>query len=448
MNFISNTEKQRQEMLKSIGVKSIDELFADVPKQKILKKQLNLPSALSEKELLEELSSIAAKNANARTHKYFIGAGLYNRFIPSIVPHLVFRSEFYTSYTPYQAEASQGMLQAIYEFQSLVCSLTGMDAANASMYDGATALAEAVIMAKNISEKKEVLVAANIHPEYRAVLETYCWANSLAVKEIEFDNKKGTVSIEKLKKEISENTACFISQSPNFFGCIEDLAAIEKIVHAKKALFIVSVVEPSSLGLLEAPGTLGADIVVAEGQSLGSTLNFGGPGVGWMATKEEFLRHLPGRICGETVDLEGKRGFILTLQAREQHIRREKAASNICTNQALVALANTVYLSALGKSGFKRLAEINLQLAHYLAGELRKTRKAELVFSAPFYNEFVVMVKESADRFQKKLEEKGFIAGVPLGENFKGMENCLLLCATEMNSREQIDELIAIVKGL
>jgi len=444
LNFIPNTGKQIEEMMQSIGIKSIDELFVDIPEKILLKQELNLPEALSEQELLAELEKISSKNTHPNSVSYFLGAGSYNHYIPAAVPFLVMRSEFYTAYTPYQPEISQGMLQAIYEFQSLICSLTGMDVANASMYDGASALGEAMIMSCNITKRKKLLVSKSIHPQYRETLSTYSWAHGAEIKEISFD-KEGITFLEELKKEISEEIAAVMVQYPNFFGCVEDLEEIGKIAHEKGALFVVAITEPLALGLIEAPGKFGADIVLGEGQSFGNPMSYGGPGVGFMAVKNEFVRQIPGRLVGRTTDKEGKRGFIMTLQAREQHIRREKSSSNICSNEALAALASAVYLTLLGKSGLSKMAELNAQKANYLYEKLFGINGIKKVFNGKIFNEFVVKVKD-AKEIQKKLLKENIVAGYDLGNDYKELENCLLFCVTEMNSPEQIEKLIGVLK--
>ena len=358
MRYIPHTTKDQQEMLKSIGQSSIEELFADIPAKVKLKEETPLPQALSEPELLEELKKVSEKNKKASS---FLGGGSYNHFIPSVVKHIVSRSEFYTAYTPYQAEASQGILQIIYEYQSMICELTGMDVANASMYDGATAMAEAAMLACRHTRKKEIIVSSTVQPEYRKVLKTYAKGTDLGVTESSFTKEGLTPQ----NFELSADTACLILQQPNFFGSIEDVSSLAKRAHTAGALFIVSA-DPISLGLLKAPGDYGADIVVGEGQALGNPQSFGGPGLGIFAVKKALMRHIPGRVVGQTVDKDGKRAFCLTLQAREQHIRREKAFSNICSNEALAALAATVYLSVMGKSGLRKVAELCSQKANYL----------------------------------------------------------------------------------
>jgi len=407
MTYVPNTIKDQKEMLKTVGKPSVDELFADIPEKVKLKKEISLPKPLSEPELLEELKNLSEKN---KTSSSFLGGGSYNHFIPSVVKHIVSRSEFYTAYTPYQAEVSQGILQVIYEYQTMICELTGMDVANASMYDGATAMAEAAFLACRATTRKKVVVSRAVHPEYRKVLKTYTDGGQVDLVETD-DNMIG-----------GQGVACFILQQPNFFGCIEEVKGLADQFHSKGALFIV-VADPISLGILKAPGDYGADIVVGEGQSLGNPRNFGGPGLGIFAVKKPFIRQMPGRIVGQTVDKEGKRGFCLTLQTREQHIRREKAPSNICSNEALAALAATVYLSVMGKQGLRKVAELCLQKANYLKNKF----KGQLAFNTPTFKEFVI-------RTEKKI-------GLDLGQFYPEMKNHRLICVTELTKKEEMDKL-------
>ncbi len=414
MNFICNTEAQKKDMLKELGVSGIDALFRDIPKEIVLKKGAG--NGLSEAELAASISRLSKKNKTGLVS--FLGAGSYNHFIPAAVRHIVSRSEFYTAYTPYQAEMSQGMLQAIYEYQTMIAELTGMDVANASVYDGATALAEACIMACTITRKKKVVMPKSVHPEHREVVKTYCEAHDFLLEETE---------------EPDENTAALLIQNPDFFGNIKDISKIEK----GNALVIMSVVEASSLGLLK---TEGADIVVGEGQSFGNALHFGGPYLGIMATKDKYKRYLPGRLVGKTLDAEGEEGFILTLQAREQHIRRERACSNICSNEALCALAAAVQLALLGKNGLGELTKLNWQKAHYMADLL----KTKLVFDHDFYNEFVIRVKD-ARAVNEALLKDGIIGGLELEKLYPEMKGCLLFCVTEMIKKQDIDRAVDII---
>lgn len=442
MDFVPNTDEDRELMLREIGVEKISDLFKDIPDKLLLKDGLRIPKGLSEIEVKDLLRKISERNRV--NFPYFLGGGAYMHFIPSVVNHIVSRSEFYTSYTPYQAEISQGLLQAIYEYQTMICELTGMDVANASMYDGASALAESCIMAANITKRKEMLISRAVHPDYSAVVKTYCKAYGLSVVEIDF--KDGVTSINKLKTKVNDKTAAFLVQSPNFFGCIENLEEIERVVHSCGALFNVCVVEPTSLGVLKSPGSFNADIFVGEGHGFGNPVNFGGPYLGIMATKKMYVRHLPGRIAGATVDKEGEKGYILNLQAREQHIRREKASSNICSNEALNALAAAAYLAALGKSGLRNVSELCLQKSHYMANELVKAG-FELRFNAPFYNEFVVWV-ENAKKINGELLNNGIVGGLELGKYYPELGDCLLFCVTELNRREEIDRLVEVIKNI
>jgi len=400
MRYVPNTGQDQKDLLKSIGKQSIDELFKDIPDKVKLKDSLNLPNPLSEPELLEELKTYSKKN---KVNDNFLGAGSYNHFIPSVVKHIISRSEFYTAYTPYQPEMSQGILQVIYEYQTMICNLTGMDAANASMYDGATAMAEAALLACRVTNRKEILVSQTVHPEYRKVLQTYANGADLTVKELPYDKKSGLTDY---NLPITDFTACIIMQQPNFFGCIEDIDKIKK----NKSLLIVSV-DPISLGLLKPPA---ADIIVGEGQSLGNPRNFGGPGLGIFAVKKELVRQIPGRVVGQTVDLDGKRAFVLTLSTREQHIRREKATSNICSNEALCALAACVYLAVMGKQGMKKVAELCWQKANYL-----KKKLGNQTFSAPTFKEFVI-------KTDKKI-------GLDLGPLYPELNGHRLVCVTELS---------------
>src|SRR3989338_1909144 len=379
MHYVSNTEEQKKEMLEAVGVKNVLELFKDIPQELILKRKLNIPEALSEIEIKRLLENIAGKNKSNMAS--FLGAGAYRHFSPTIVNHLLLRGEFFTAYTPYQPEISQGMLQAIFEYQTMICKLTGMDVANASMYDNSSALAEAAIMAARIKKRNKILISKAVHPEHREVVKTYANANSLELIEMDYENGTTVLPDEK-------DFSAVLIQNPNFFGSIEDLNEISRFAHENDSLLVVSVNEPTSLGILKSPGSLGADIVVDEGQSFGNIITFGGPYVGFMAEKKEFMRQLPGRLAGQTFDSRGRRGFVLTLQAREQHIRREKATSNICTNQALNALAVVITLATFGKE-LRNLAMQNLQKAHYAAKELGKS-SIKKIFTAAFYNEFAI----------------------------------------------------------
>ena len=433
MHYVSNTEEQKKEMLETIGVNDIMDLFSDIPQNLILRQKLNIPSALSEIEIKRLLEKIASKNNTGSIS--FLGGGAYNHFIPTIVNHLLLRGEFFTSYTPYQPEVSQGMLQAIFEYQTMICSLTGMDLANASMYDNSSALAEAALMACRITGKKKVLISKAVHPEHREVVKTYTDANSIKLCEADFENGKTIVPEE-------NDFAAILIQSPNFFGAIEDLADISDFAHRNNGLLVVSVNEPTSLGILKSPGSYGADIVVGEGHSFGNPISFGGPFVGFMATKKEFMREIPGRLAGKTVDNEGRRGFVLTLQAREQHKRREKGTSNICTNQALNALAVTITLATLGKE-LKTLSMHNLQKAHY-AAESMDNAGLNVLFKAPFYNEFAVQVL-NIEKAKENMIKNNIVPGLELERFYPEMKNSMLICVTELHTKEQIDKLVEVL---
>lgn len=437
MQFVSHTEKDKKEMLHAIGVESVQELFADIPKKVLIEGNLDIPAALDEKDLRKEIESIAAMNKTAKQLALFLGAGCYNHFIPATVPAILGRSEFYTAYTPYQPEISQGILQAMFEWQTFVCLLTGMDLANASMYDGAEATAEAMIMAANFTGKRRVLIAKSMNPEYKEVVETYANAGNLLLKGIEVSD---------LEKEIDGETACFIVQQPNFFGCIEQLDEIEKTVHAQGALLVVAVAEALSLGFLQPPGKANADIIAMDVQSFGNPMGFGGPAAGVIACKQQLLRHIPGRLVGKTIDSEGKEGFILTLQAREQHIRREKAGSNICSNQTLCALAATVFLATVGENGLRTIAAENHKNALCLAEGLRRLG-FEFPFGNNFFNEFVVK-KKGIRLLQEKLLRGGIVFGYLLEKKFPELKDCVLLAATEMNDRGELDKLFAALEEL
>jgi len=439
MHYISNTGEQRMEMLNAIGADSIMDLFKDVPAGLVLKREFKLPPAVSEIEVKRLLENLASKNSSGMLS--FLGGGAYSHYIPAIVQHLILRGEFFTSYTPYQAEASQGMLQSIFEYQTMVCSLTGMDVANASMYDNSSALAEAAIMSCRIKGKKRVLVAKAIHPEHREVVKTYLKANSIELAEIGHENLLTKINGINKSNSFGDFSAVLV-QNPNFFGSIENLKEIEKFAHENDALLVASVNEPTSLGILNSPGSYGADIVVGEGQSFGNSLSFGGPYVGFMATKKEYLRQMPGRIVGQTLDSNEKRGFVLTLQAREQHIRREKATSNICTNQALNALAMTITLATYGKE-LRNLAIQNMQKAHYAAKILRE-KGIKIISATPFYNEFVVNIN-NIHKLKQHCYKNNIIPGLELEKFYPELKNTLLVCVTEMHTKDDIDNLVQVL---
>jgi len=430
-------------MLRQIGLESPEELFQSIPAELRLSNALQTPDALSEIELLRNFENLAAQNIAAQ-RACFLGAGAYSHYIPTVVDHILSRSEFFTAYTPYQPEISQGTLQVIFEFQTLVCQLTGMEVANASMYDGSTALAEAVLMAERVTKRSKVIVAGAIHPEYLEVVHTYVQHAGIELQHTALDPDSGQVNPADLR--LDENAAALVVQSPNFFGCIEDVAALSNAAHRAGALLIAVITEPISLGLLKSPGACGADIVVAEGQSFGVPLSFGGPYVGLFATQEKFARQMPGRLVGEAFDKQGRRGFVLTLATREQHIRREKATSNICTNEGLIALAATVYLETMGRRGLQEVAAQCAQKAAYAARRIAEIEGFSLPLSAPRFNEFVARAPIAAVELLSRLaKNKQLTGGLALSRYFKDRPNDFLVCVTETNSRKDID---ALVDGL
>jgi glycine dehydrogenase subunit 1 len=434
-------------MLDAIGVRSSEELFADIPSKLRLKRGLDLPPPLSESGLKRQMKALAGKDADVDRYSSFLGAGAYNHFVPAAVSHLVFRAEFFTAYTPYQPEISQGTLQAIYEYQTLICQLTGMEVANASMYDGSTALAEAVLMAHRINGRQEVLMPRAVHPEYRMVCRTYASKLGLRLLELPY-TEKGTTDLKQVKAALSPRTSCVVVQSPNFFGALEMLEETAEVAHEAGALLVVAVAEPVSFGIIKSPGDSGADIVIGEGQSFGNHLNFGGPYLGFFATKEAYLRSMPGRLVGQTEDKHGRIGYVLTLSTREQHIRREKATSNICTNEGLCALTATVYLSLLGRTGLRELALLNLRKTAYAKAAMSKLRGFEVRFSGPTFNEFVVRSKKRTPaQLTRALLGKRIIGGMELGRFYPELADCLLICVTEQNAREEIDALCKAMGG-
>lgn len=431
-------------MLAAIGVKHIDDLFATVPEAVRLKRDLQFDPALPEQDLLQHLKDLASKNADASSYPCFLGAGAYQRFIPSVVKHMIGRSEFYTAYTPYQPEASQGLLQAFYEFQTLICQLTAMDVANASLYEGASALAEGILMARRVVDKPRILMASTVHPEYRQVLRTY--ATNLSIEIVEIPRQKATSDLEWIKRELATGTVCAVAvQQPNFFGYLESMKEITSLTKAAGAVMI-AVVEPVSLGLLMPPGEYGADIAVGEAQSVGVPLSFGGPYVGFLAARQELVRKMPGRLIGQTVDTQGRRGFVLTLQAREQHIRREKATSNICTNEALCALAVTVYLTSLGRQGIREVANLSLQKAHYLADQLANVPGVKFLSDEPFFQEFTFGCGAFPQALNDRLFQKGMIGGFPLGRVDQDLHDYMTVAVTETLSKSQLDDFVRVVR--
>jgi glycine dehydrogenase subunit 1 len=443
MRYVSITSAERQLMLEKIGAERIEDLFSTIPEEFRLKKPLNIPEASSETDILHYFKAVGQMNASAEKYDYFLGAGAYNHFVPSVIDSVISRAEFYTSYTPYQAEISQGTLQAIFEFQTLICQLTGMEVANSSLYDGSAALAEAVLMAVRVSKRQKVMVPASLHPHYRRVLLTYVSNLDIQLEEIPF-TQSGCLDSRRLQAALSEEHAAVVIQSPNFFGVIEEVEEICHLSREKGALSIVAVTEAISLGLLKSPGELGADIAVGEAQSLGIPLGFGGPYLGFFATRDKHKRQMPGRLVGQTVDSSGRRGFVLTLSAREQHIRREKATSNICTNQGLCAVVVAVFLCTLGKQGIRELAEQNLKKAAYL----RRLMGETLVFSGPTFNEMVVRCTEDPKEINGRLMKEGIVGGLPLGSYYPDRSNQMLVCVTEQNSGQTIKRFAEIFKSM
>jgi len=445
--YIPNTDADRAKMLAAIGVGSVDDLFAPIPASVRERADFSgVPGALDDIALKRHLQTLSAKNADADRFPCFLGAGVYDRYVPPVVPFVMGRSEFYTAYTPYQPEVSQGILQSIYEFQTLICQLTGMEVANASLYDGATALAEAVIMACDLTKRKQVVLASSVHPAFRRTVATYLPLLNDALVEVGHEEASGAFDHAALEATLSGDTACVVVQQPNFFGVVEDLKAVADAAHAKGALLIVAI-EPVSLGLLESPGACGADIVVGEGQSLGLPMGFGGPLLGLLACRKEFVRRIPGRIVGGTVDADGTRAYTMTLRTREQDIRRDQATSNICTNQALWALGATVYLSLMGKTGLRQVAELSLQKAHYAFEKITAIPGYEPVFSGPFFQEFAVRCPDDPAALNKRLlDDAGIIGGLPLGPHYPGLENVALFCVTEMRTKDEIDALVQALR--
>ena len=439
MRYLPKSDAERAAMLREIGAESIDDLFSVIPEEYRLNRDLNVPRQMGESEIIDYFKAAAEKNAQAYTS--FLGAGAYHHYRPVIIDSLVQRGEFLTSYTPYQAEITQGTLQAIFEFQTMICELTGMDIANASMYDGSTGAAEAVMMAVRVTGRDGVLVARTTHPEYREVMHTYAQHQGHEAREINY-GPDGRIDLAALDAAVTDETACVLVQSPNFFGIVEDIPAIADIAHEKGALLIVSIAEAVSLGIVRPP--VEADIVSMEAQSFGVALSYGGPYCGVLAAKEKYLRQMPGRLVGETKDTEGRRGFVLTLSTREQHIRREKATSNICTNQALVALMATIFMTVYGKQGMRELALQNLAKAKYAADALGKHGKL-LFAKTPRFHEFVLQTEETPSRMNARLMEKKIIGGLDLRKWYPELGNATLWCATELTTKQQIDAAAAIV---
>lgn len=436
MAYIPHTEEDRQEMLARIGVKSIEELFREIPSDLRVKGQLDIPSFLSEDKLYGHLTELSKRNTNLVDTVCFLGAGIYDRYIPSTVQAVISRGEFLTAYTPYQPELSQGYLQAIYEFQTMVAELYGMDIANASLYDGATAVAEAAILAHGVNGRSKIVVSRGVHPHYRHVLHTYCWSVGLHVEEIDtLDGLTNDFSA------VDESAACIIVQYPNFFGVIESLEKAKEAAVRSGAMFIVSA-DPTAMGILRPPGEFDADIVVGEGQPLGVPMGFGGPLLGLFGCKESLVRRIPGRIVGRTADHEGRPGYVMTLRTREQDIRREKATSNICTNEALMAMAATVYMEALGKNGLRSVAESTVRNTQYAIKKLTEAG-GRLRFPRKVFGEFVLEIPRNPEVIQEELLKKGILCGLPLGSYYPELDNCLLVAVTETRTRAQIDDFAA-----
>ena len=442
MRYIPNSPDERADMLKVVGVAKTENLFDSIPEPLRLQRPLQVPEAMSELELLNRFEELASRNQAAKRIS-FLGGGAYSHYSPTVVDHLISRSEFFTAYTPYQPEISQGTLQAIFEFQTLVCQLTGMDIANASMYDGSTAMAEAVLMAERVTRRPKVIVSSAIHPQYLEVAHTYVQHAGIDLQQAAFDENSGQTPVSAFDA-IDDQTAAIVVQSPNFFGCVEDLEALAEKAHANGALLVVTVTEAMSFGLLRSPGACGADIVVAEGQSFGIPVSFGGPYVGLFATRDKYARQIPGRLVGVAYDNNGRRGFVLTLATREQHIRREKATSNICTNEGLIALAATIYLETMGRRGVQEVAQQCAQKAHHAADQIAKIAGFSIPFSAPFFNEFVVRAPGDAAALLEKLaNENGIDGGIALSRFDSSRPNDFLVCVTEINTKAQIDALTA-----
>jgi glycine dehydrogenase subunit 1 len=444
VHYIPHTAEEIESMLARIGVDSVEGLFASVAPKHRLSRSLDLPAAVSEQEVLAEMTALAERNASRATHDWFLGAGTYAHFIPTAVDALVSRSEFYTAYTPYQAEISQGTLQAIFEWQTMICALTGLEVANASLYDGASATAEAVLMALRVTKRSRVVLARGLHPHTREVVRTYLDGVGAEIVELGRDGDGRSAAPDPV---LDDETACVVIQQPSFVGAVEDLGRFAEAAHARGALMVTAVSEALSLALLRAPGDLGADIVCGEAQSFGVPMSIGGPHLGFLAARQRHVRQMPGRLVGQTVDTEGRRGFVLTLATREQHIRRERATSNICTNQGLCLLMATVYLALLGRRGLRRLAEINLAKAEYAKGRVRETPGLSLPLRAPTFNEFAVGVAGGAAPALERARDAGIIGGLDLAPYEPDLGPAVLVSTTECASRAAIDRLVAALAG-
>ena len=444
-HYIPATHEDEQKMLKACNVSSIDDLFSDIPDDLKLNRDLNLDESKSELEVSEIITKMADKNIDDLT--CFLGAGAYDHYIPSLIKSITSRSEFYTAYTPYQAEISQGTLQSIFEFQSMIAEITKMDIANASMYDGATAAVEACIMAVGKTRRNKIVVPKTVHPETRQILKTYLQFKDVEVVEVDYDREYGTTDLNKLKEVVGEETACILVQNPNFFGVIEYVDEIGSIARDNKAMYVMSV-NPITLSILKSPGEVGADIAVGDAQPLGNSLNFGGPYVGFLAIKSGLIRKMPGRVVGQTVDADGKRCYALTLQTREQHVRREKATSNICSNQGLNALIASIYLATMGKKGYQEVAMQNMQKSHYAYKKFDESKNFEPVFKGKFFNEFVVKSPMPVDELNEKLLENKILGGYDLGKDYEELKGCVLMCVTEKRTAKEIDNLVNLMEGM
>jgi glycine dehydrogenase subunit 1 len=441
MTYIPHTDADRERMLRAIGVERMEDLFAEIPQELRLQGLLNLPRGMDEIALRAHMHRLAGQNMDVSKCVCFLGAGIYDHFAPAVIEAILSRGEFLTAYTPYQPEVSQGLLQAMFEYQTMICKLTGMEVSNASMYDGATALAEAALMAWHHTGRRRIVVSQTVHPHYRHVVRTYASAADLEVQQI-----PGADGVTAVDAHIPDDTACVLWQHPNFYGNLEPMADLTALAHERRALAVVAV-DPIALGILKPPGEYGVDVVVGEGQPLGLAMGFGGPLLGFYACKDEYIRRLPGRIIGETVDVEGRRGFVMTLRTREQDIRRERATSNICTNEALMALAAAVYLSTMGKQGLRKVANLCLQKAHYLAKRLTELPGVELVYPrARFFKEFVVSLPRPAEEVAQALLPN-YLAGLPLSRYEAGREHHLLIAVTEKRTRQEMDEFVHALRG-
>jgi glycine dehydrogenase subunit 1 len=445
MSYLVHSDDDRKKMLGCIGAKDVKELFKSIPGQ-IIYPKIDLNNPLSEKEIADKIETIASKNKTLNKFSSFLGGGAYNHYIPGVVKYVQSLSQFYTSYTPYQAEISQGTLQYIFEFQSLVCRLTGMGIANASMYDGASALAEAVLMAKRISGKNKALVSKTVHPEYRQTCSTYCKGTGIEIVELNYSG--GKLDLDSLAGKIDDSTGSVVIQNPNFFGCFEDVYKIKEIISKFPDCKFIVAVNPNTLALLKPPSDYGADIVVGDGQVFGSSLSLGGPYLGFFATKEQFLRNMPGRIVSKTIDAKNNSAYVLTFQTREQHIRKYKATSNICSNHSLNALAATVYLSLVGEDGLREIANICLQRAHYLCDKIIAAGKFKLKFNTKFFNEFVISTDIDIKELLIKLRKENILGGIYLGTYFPELKDSMLVSVTEMNSMEDVDKYVEVLKKI